>query len=304
MNRRRTIWTTLALGAVGLIGCLCAQSGTTEPRLIGDGRADDTAALQSRINAAEGAGRGGVLRVPAGTYRTKRLTTKGFLTLVGEGRGKSVLKLDGTGSLLANATPGKRIQEIVLRDLTLQGTGGTALDLDSVSNSLVENVHISGFEIGVRCHSPKPGFALYNRFRDVNVMMCGTAYIFSGTSTNENLLDAGRIAACKIGVSITDGNHNKLSKVAIEGNHLGVFVDATSNALADQSHIDGCRFEHNKVAIEIASKFVRRTQITSPYNSANTDFLKDGGLGTVLFLDSRGETVLSVGGAVMVPGRD
>lgn len=71
---------------------------------VGDGRVDDTAALQAAISAGLGFGNPDkIIYLPAGTYRVTRPlewrradgTWDTFLTLMGQNRDRTVIRLDG-----------------------------------------------------------------------------------------------------------------------------------------------------------------------------------------------------------------
>ena len=81
MHIGRLLTTSLALL------CLCHSAMATDSSFnvkdfgaIGDGKADDTAAIQAALTKAKGAGRGSSVTMPAGEYRvTKTLTIENCL---------------------------------------------------------------------------------------------------------------------------------------------------------------------------------------------------------------------------------
>jgi Ca2+-binding RTX toxin-like protein len=93
----------------------------------GDGRSDDTAALQKAINAAAAAG-GGQVHLDAGTYMLSAkagscLTLKSNVTLQGDGIGTTTLKLaDGTGAGVTSLIKaGNNSHDVGASRLTLDG---------------------------------------------------------------------------------------------------------------------------------------------------------------------------------------
>lgn len=124
---------------------------TTVPAALGDGKTDATSALQGAIDATCAAG-GGVVRLPAGTYRLTMLAGKtaaitiscSGLVLRGDGpttrllfddaadaRAKSVLSIGAGGSLLDGATTKTYALAVdapeTTRTLTLTSTAGLAV---------------------------------------------------------------------------------------------------------------------------------------------------------------------------------
>lgn len=89
---------------------------------VGDGAADDTAALKAAIDAVSAAG-GGVVRIPRGTYKHTGLTLPSNITLQGEGYRVTVLDYTtatGNGITLAS---GARYVSIL--DLGLHSSGAS-----------------------------------------------------------------------------------------------------------------------------------------------------------------------------------
>ena len=83
MKTERGGW--LALAALAALGAPAAATASTsvfataphDPRAVtvkavGDGRADDTAAIQAALDQAKGGGDGGIVFLPSGRYRISR----------------------------------------------------------------------------------------------------------------------------------------------------------------------------------------------------------------------------------------
>ncbi|MFE9834032.1 glycosyl hydrolase family 28-related protein [Streptomyces sp. NPDC005551] len=87
---------------------------------IGNGIADDTAAIQNAINAASAAG-GGTVYLPTGTYKiTAELTLANHITLLGDGDFVTEIKQTST---TANGLVGSSLIYITIRALRLTGPG-------------------------------------------------------------------------------------------------------------------------------------------------------------------------------------
>lgn len=185
MPDARAISRRLALGAVAVAGGMAAagSSRTTEqdrifyPRLVGDGRTDDTAALQEAIDRLHRQG-GGVLSLPPGDFRIEG-TVQGrpSVSIIGQGSLASRLIKVGAGHGLIYGTGTRAddadIERIVLerfgiigqpvsghmlwgrkattafalRDLYLEGGNGTVV-LDSCYSLMMENVQVRAAETG------------------------------------------------------------------------------------------------------------------------------------------------------------
>lgn len=124
---------------------------------VGDGVANDTAALQAWLDACYTNQVAGYL--PKGTYLCTGLS-KTFagnritqnLILYGDGRNSSIILQSGAPTqliLFAGSSPatGGNAAQIVMRDMGLQGVAKTCLGLtlDSVNDILLDNVRIEGF---------------------------------------------------------------------------------------------------------------------------------------------------------------
>jgi hypothetical protein len=108
---------------------------------VGDGTANDTAALQAAINAVPAAG--GTVYLPTGHYKvTDVLTLRSNLVLIGDGDGPSLIQqVTANKDLFA----GVALNKIVIEKLYLVGTGagtGSGLNLTKGGNDAVPYVSL------------------------------------------------------------------------------------------------------------------------------------------------------------------
>lgn len=83
----------------------------------GDGRADDSSAIEKAIAAASEAG-GGVVLFPAGRYKARVVARTG-VTLAGEGGASVIEALASDGKVASYAIFGKEVTGVTVRDLTV-----------------------------------------------------------------------------------------------------------------------------------------------------------------------------------------
>lgn len=107
---------------------------------LGNGSADDRAAIQAAIDAASAAG-GGIVHVPPGTYKGgAALKLKSYVTLRGAGRTATTLKLDAAVGATVNIVElsSARQEQVAVEDMTLDGNSvgqhGIFIENDSATN--------------------------------------------------------------------------------------------------------------------------------------------------------------------------
>ena len=95
---RRSFLLLAASAGVLHIGCAAEAEREIDVRALGasgDGRSDDSDAIEHAIRLAAGTGDSVVL-LPAGTYVVRRtLSVRGQLTLRGAGAGRTTIRFDG-----------------------------------------------------------------------------------------------------------------------------------------------------------------------------------------------------------------
>lgn len=215
--------------------------------------------------------------------------------IIGAGRGLTILNYTGATVAFANATPGVRIYDWLIRDISITGTSSAANGcflMDSVSRSHFENVVIYGYShasaVAIDVYSPTSGYAVYNEFYNVVVMTSTNGVVYRGTSSNSNKFFGGGIRSCSgIGASIVDSNENVFINTPFEQCGTAWKVDATVSGLSDGNGVDWCRFENNTLARHIASANVRNTLIGHTWDSGNSTNITDSGTNTAIHGDRR-----------------
>lgn len=107
---------------------------------VGDGVANDTAAIQAAIDATTG---GGEILLPGGTYLSGALTLGDNISLIGAGRNFTTIKANAAVSVLS-ATLKSHVR---VANLTLDGNslGVSAISWTSIADSVIERLRIINF---------------------------------------------------------------------------------------------------------------------------------------------------------------
>lgn len=227
------------------------------------------ATIPAALNALGGAGR---IILGYGTFTlTATAALPSSVSIEGAGTGLTTINYTGSGKAFTSDAPGVRSYLWRLSNFTLIGPGNTVagtvgIDLDSVSTGHFLNLEVRQFEKGFRLYSAQSGYTVYNRFTNCNAQQNATGYAFEGIGANANIFDRCRANLNTVrGVSIVDANNNTFIAPQIESNATGVFIDATSNALADFNMLLDPRFESNTgPAWVVNSANVRDAQIVYP----------------------------------------
>lgn len=116
---------------------------------VGDGIADDTAAIQLAIAAVNAVG-GGRVFFPAGTFlTTASLTIPGNnIELVGEGMDVSVIKYTGSAQAIKTSSNASVRSNFQMADITVDtrsaGASHVAVELDNFNQPIFRNVRLNG----------------------------------------------------------------------------------------------------------------------------------------------------------------
>ena len=208
---------------------------------IGNGVADDTAALQAALNAVF-ANKGGTLRIPAGSYKiTADLVPQISLSplnrnfrIIGDGMESTNIIGAGFGLKIYGDTPPARnnaFTSLLLQNFSMVGSGlaGIGIDIYSMQRSVISGVSCRGYNYGVRLRSSWNN-SINNRcqFQNNNVGI-KVPVAGSGSTLNEgvNSVDISGVNCgdnLKAGISIGFGNVISIRDVLLESNPVGIYL--------------------------------------------------------------------------------
>lgn len=255
---------------------------------VGDGVADDTAAIQAALDAASG------VFFPNGDYLITApldLNTGNYLSGVFFGstitsthngaalRGKGVTPSTGTN---VRRYSGGGINLRLIGPTSSQSSS-IALDMRGCSGFKWTNLIVMDYATGVRQGDNYSTY--YNEYRAVDMIDVGIGYN-STALANENLVDGGRVTTCTTGTIDAENSHNKYMGVSIENFTTGHLIN--SPASVGTTFITS-RLENGTTGISIHSTS-QGTKIICPYYQSVTTPVSDNGKFTCRF-DELGMTV-------------
>lgn len=202
-RNKRILANSLAMGAQFTQSGTDAVARTVQNKLrdalsakdfgaVGDGVADDTAALQAAIVAAEAVGQG-ALHIPGGVYRTTaQLRIRRPIKLFGNGGGQGDISVNQRGTVISCTAAGQAafyirpesvvsptaIWGLIIRDIGIYGNtvaDGIVLDIDfqTISQSAFENIVMADCRDGIRGSSSFSSTSIYqNEFRNIKMYVC------------------------------------------------------------------------------------------------------------------------------------
>lgn len=245
---------------------------------IGDGIADDTAAIQAALDAVGTTG--GAVFVPQGTYKiTATLKFDSGTTIYGIGidsliKGASI----AVPLFQSKGGSGSRRYRFVMRDLGIDNTttiaDGIGLDLRNVSDSKLDNVFISNVDMGIQFYADAGLGCYYNTLKDVSISGCARGFWF-GQLANENRLIACRTNTTAAPLIIADGSHNHIISCSFE--MFGTY-GINVNGPAYDTFILSPRLENvptSGTGIRVNSTAVRTTIVAPQYTGLTTNILND-----------------------------
>jgi hypothetical protein len=197
---------------------------------VGNGTTDDTAAIQTAINAMPSAG--GIVYLPTGTYRiTSALTIKSDIFLRGAGANATILKQTSTTAHGVYALTARRMS---FEDLQILGPGsgvgsGTGIYLDTSGSAVAQcqfnNVFVQQFGVdGIYLNTPIA--TVLSNVRSQNHGRHGFNF-FNGTSIQLNACYAAGVSAA--GFYLDTMTYCALNGCASDSNGTGYWAHSGGN---------------------------------------------------------------------------
>jgi hypothetical protein len=218
---------------------------------VGNGVADDTAAIQAAIDAAFTAG-GGTVVVPQGVYRCRNVDVKRNVFLCGDGRATSKLRFLPSGDNAADS-----LSYVILwtgsygqiSDLTIDGRGSSTYDV-SIGNGILITIDSGGYHRKLlNCEvewfagynaaavgtTPGTGYGINANYLSTdiadgsNTYLTGGNAIFANGTASELVIDNCQIGFCDgFGIRYTNVGDSKLTNTYI-ANAVWCGIYAASN---------------------------------------------------------------------------
>ena len=248
----------------------------------GDGRADDSAAIEKTIAAAAEAG-GGVVLFPTGRYKARVVARTG-VTLAGEGAYASFIEaLPSDGKTASYAIFGKEVSGVTVRDLTVIADGAQVFWPAGIRFAASSGVRVTGVTVRDSTNGQgivfdeAPGFGSDNSVTDSTVRDSEQGIVID----NENVRVSGNfVENCKYGISleyatphaaVVTGNivdakgregsfgivgsaadHAVISANNIRGAWIGIYLKEKSNRVSVTGNLVSGSFGHG-IKLEDAS---------------------------------------------------
>lgn len=197
---------------------------------VGDDVANDTAAIQSAIDAVNALGGGSVFfPVPSVAWRIQsKLRVYSNVTLVGETKGwssGSLIKAYGGITAIGANDPTGITRHVKVIDLTINNSGAApassiGIDFAGVSWSEIKNVSLRNHEKGIYGFGSAGGGGYYNDVSTCEIASCTTG-IWLAAAANAYKILGGRIS----------GNTTGIYSINNTGNYFNTTCEANTTAM-------------------------------------------------------------------------
>lgn len=271
---------------------------------VGNGTTDDTAAIQSAIDAADAAN-GGTVYFPNGTYKITGITvgtTNGqhYINLVGETQINSVLSYTGPTNGYAvtfiNEYYPFASKFTVNNGVARSGTVGILLTGRNAGSQsfggYVNQVTVSGFHVGIdsgpetpysgtssewvfdsiRLNSCDQGFANFD-FNGLNFMFRelqadSTTIVVKGLTAGITI-DGGSFSNCGTGFYCRNGGLFSIKNVRSE-TETGPFVDSSSTVVVENCLVNVSNTNNPSISLSGGNATIKMCQLGSYIGATNT----------------------------------
>jgi hypothetical protein len=226
---------------------------------LGNGTADDTAAIQKAINAGSSplsTADAGIVYLPPGNFKISSVLTcslAGGLTILGAGPGATTITMataTQTGISIGNTS--QVSPNITVENLTIVGaatmTGGSCISVMNAGNIHVNNVVFGGngfsINIGLTLDAATPagvgGFSYY--VKDCEINACAQGIVIGPTSFVEDVFirDTVIFGATTAGVTFISASGCYLSAVSTASCATGILTNPGASQSVNAIFFDKC----------------------------------------------------------------
>lgn len=262
---------------------------------IGDGIADDTAAIQAAINKASGV-RGLSVFFPTGVYKlTSTLTMpsgSNNLSLIGADRGSVALNPNFASGDCIQLLSGSDM--ITIRDLSIiQGattkTSGAGINTNGASDIIIQNVHISGQFIGVAIQGNSFKVKLTNALIDNVIAATGVAILINNGSVGDTYIGPSVIVSNNpaskplAGIQILATGHTSILECNVTSCLTGLLVNpgvgqVVNYLFVDHTLLDSCGTNGINLNATTATSVIESVVFVNSWASGTTS---GGGAGII-----------------------
>jgi hypothetical protein len=241
---------------------------------VGNGVADDTAAIQAAIDASNAA-LGTVIHFPTGTYKTTAsITLKSYITIEGSGREYTRIAASGNYPVLVHAgSSGSTVGDVTIRSIQIRGQANTntkqfGVFCDWGGTWLIEDVSFRLCRIGYF-----QGTSRNNVIRNCDFQACHTALWFgpidqSGGGTPDNTvfmdtLDA--VTTVDVGLRVEGLTGCKAVNCSFVNGNKGIYVGDYVQATTPRAILDGSTIN---VPAEADARQIRWMHLTNIFTDS------------------------------------
>ncbi len=258
---------------------------------VGDGVADDTAAIQAAIDAVPT--NGGIVFFPPGTYKISVALSIDVASVhvLGSGIGATIITTNSTtADMFAFGAGTTTRQELSIEKLSLNTsvtrTGGAAIHFNNTASVRVSNIHMSQQFIGISYENTNIGILENLQIRDT-VASTGVGIDIFGAAENnidiQNvLMDAADASDPLAGIRIRQGSSINIIACDIIHHERGLFIIPDASQVVTSIYVRSSFFDLSALEgihlLAGSGTTIHRISISGGWASSNTQrgILLDG----------------------------